>query len=102
MILPEDSIAGCSYKSGSLAAAMQMGKTIITAKGYMTSPELVDGLNILFTDFNDIISIKKKILSVMESVELRRQIGYKAQICAKNKTWSSTYEKYFEIIDQLK
>lgn len=97
-ILPQDNIYGCSFKSGSLAAGLRNGLPIITAKGKMTSDLLVNGKNIMFTDFESKDKVKESILFLLSNKDKASFIGRQAYEVSKNFTWNETYKKYIEIL----
>ncbi|WP_072530984.1 glycosyltransferase family 4 protein [Bacteroides ilei] len=97
-ILPQDSIYGCSFKSGSFSAALRNKLPIITAKGKMTSVMLENNRNILFTDFNYIKEIKTSILFLLKNKDVASVIGNNAYNIGKDFSWSETYKKYINIL----
>ena len=98
LVLPQDNRFGCSFKSGSLAAAMTEGLPVITAKGCLTSEELIDGENVVFTDFTNVECVKSAVLSLVKSPELRWKIGDGAKNCSKERTWQYTYQEYIKLM----
>lgn len=98
MMLPENNISGCSFKSGSLAAAMRVGLPIITAKGYLTDSILVNGRNIVFTDFVSIENIEKSISGLLADEKKRLEIGSAAKQLVGNRTWEYTYNEYMKVL----
>lgn len=98
MVLPEDNISGCSFKSGSLAAAMRAGLPIITAKGCLTDTSLVDMKNIVFTDFSSYGNIVSALSLLLGNKEERQRIGMNAQRLVATRTWKYTYQEYMKIL----
>ncbi len=97
LILPEESSQGVSFKSGSLAAALQRGLPVITSSGLMTDRQLLDGENIIFTDFASIDSIAKSIERLTNRA-LRNKVSRGAKIIASTISWRATYNRYIEMI----
>ncbi|MGM9705810.1 MAG: glycosyltransferase family 4 protein [Prevotella sp.] len=98
LILPENNISGCSFKSGSLAAAMRAGLPVVTAKGYLTDSSLVDKENIVFTDFSsdeNIISVLKSLLGNKDEC---LRIGANARQLVATRTWEYTYCEYMKVL----
>lgn len=98
MMLPENNISGCSFKSGSLAAAMRAGLPVITATGYLTDSSLVNGRNIVFTDFDSQESIEHAISDLLSDKRKRQEIGSAAKQLVGNRTWEYTYNEYMKIL----
>jgi len=98
MVLPENNISGCSFKSGSLAAAMQAGLPVITAKGGLTDSSLIDGENILFTDFSSSERIALSMSCLLCNKEVRERIGANAKKVQTDNTWNNTYNGYIELV----
>lgn len=97
-MLPENITYGCSFKSGSLATALQNGLPVITNKGIMTSPEMIDRENIYFTDFNNETILTNTLLTLVHDSNMRKTIGENARKLAKKKTWDNIYESYIEMM----
>lgn len=92
-ILPENNDAGCSFKSGSLAAGLRNNLPIITTKGELTSKELYNQDNILFCDFTNLNEIKERILYLVDCL-------HKKKILINNihyTDWNDTYNIYLDI-----
>lgn len=98
LILPENNIWGCSFKSGSLAAAMRAGLPIVTAKGCLTDTSLMDGDNIVFVDFSENENIVSVLRSLLNDKEERQRIGLHAQQLVDTRTWEYTYQEYMKIL----
>lgn len=97
LILPEQSFSGCSFKSGSLAAAMQNGIAVVTGKGELTSASLVDGENILFANFDDVDDIYRKVKSLCHDTSFRLGIGKGAAELLADRNWENTFEGYINL-----
>lgn len=97
-ILPQDNIYGCSFKSGSFAAGLRNRLPIISAQGKITSEQLKNEENIIFTDFNDSRKIKEAIRFLLDNPIIAKEIGDAAYRTAKEFTWHNTYLKYISII----
>ena len=98
MILPESSLSGVSFKSGSLAAAMEAGLPVITAKGYLTDDSMKDGENVVFVYFENISAVKRAIADLVDNQEKRKTIGEAANQLMKGRTWDYTYKEYMKIM----
>lgn len=94
LILPEAKLSGCSFKSGSLSAALRDGIAVLSSEGFLTSKELIDRLNIIFTDFESISDIENKLRLLISNSSLRKKIGRQAQITVKSHSWENTYKAY--------
>lgn len=90
-ILPEGK-SGCSFKSGSLAAAMRNKLLIITTKGKLTSKELDNNQNILFGDFTSPNNLKEKIMHLLKDIKDYKKNSYSYI------DWDKTYNAYINII----
>lgn len=64
---------GCSFKSGSLIAALRNRLPVITSRGKFTSALLKLDENICFADFNSAKSVKAAMLSLLKNEELRKR-----------------------------
>ncbi|MFI3305850.1 MAG: glycosyltransferase family 4 protein [Rikenellaceae bacterium] len=100
MILPEGSSEGVSFKSGSLAAALQCGLPVVSARGSMTDERLRDGENIIFTNFGSSAAVARSIRRLTDPT-LRRTIGAGAAVVGASLNWSSTYRLYIETIKRV-
>lgn len=98
LILPENNIWGCSFKSGSLVTAMRAGLPSITAKGCLTDTSLINGENVIFTDFSQKEKIISALRQLFESKEKRQRIGINAQQLVDTRTWKYTYQEYMKIL----
>lgn len=99
MILPENSLYGASFKSGSLAAAMEAGLPVITAKGYLTDELLKDGKNVVFTNFDNVLDVKASVSYLVDNQEKRKAIGEAAKLLMKDRTWEYTYKEYIKMMN---
>lgn len=97
-ILPENQKYGCSFKSGSLIAALRNKLPVITSKGKLTSLLLRDGKEILFTDFTSAGKVKEAIASMLDSPARREEIGLSGYRVVENFTWEATYNAYLKVI----
>ncbi len=97
LILPEDTPYGCSFKSGSLAAALSSGLPIITSKGIMTDDVMVDRESVCFVDFTQEQSIINA-LEYLRERENRVMVGENARRLMVNRSWEATYREYINII----
>lgn len=97
-VLPENNIYGCSFKSGSLAAALRSGLPVISAKGIMTSPLMINNENIIFTDFKDVMTLVDCFSVLIHDSNKRKTIGENAKKLLKKNTWENTYLSYMEIM----
>lgn len=98
IVLPEPRDSGCSFKSGSLVAAMREGKAVITNKGFMTDERLENGKNILFVDPDRPASYQAALTRLVDFPEERKTIGEHAKRLTENFTWQETYRKYMECL----
>lgn len=94
LVLPEAKLSGCSFKSGSLSAALRDGVTVLSSTGFLTSEELIDRQNIIFTDFESVSDIENKLRLLISNSSLRKKIGRQAQITVKSHSWENTYKAY--------
>lgn len=99
LILPASNQFGCSFKSGSLMAALQSGVPVITGKGIFTDNSLCDGSNIIFADFTNKYDIARCISNLLGDTVLRKKLSDNAISLVKNVSWQSTYLKYMKIIN---
>lgn len=98
LVLPETNIYGCSFKSGSLAAALRDGRCVVTAKGLLTSSELRNGENVVFTDFEAPAIIEHCLEDLIVNPNKRKDIGHAAACLAKSFTWKHTYMEYMNFL----
>ncbi len=97
-VLPESLVYGCSFKSGSLIAALRNRLPVITSRGKFTSALLKLDENICFADFNSAKSVKAAMLSLLKNEELRKKIGLGAYDLVKDIHWKATYNAYIKLI----
>lgn len=95
IILPEPS-SGCSFKSGSLMAALRAGKVVITSKGFMTDASLVNQFNIIFAD--SVKDYERELLGIMEDRNKSVRIGMQAKLLVQDVDWLGTYKQYLKIL----
>lgn len=95
IVLPEGEF-GCSFKSGSLMAALCEGKPVITNKGKMTDPSLVHRDNILFA--KNKIDFIQTISSLIQDKKLSEYISQGAKNISEKTTWTNTYEQYLRLL----
>lgn len=98
LILPENNIYGCSFKSGSLSAALRDGICVVTAKGLLTSPEMIHNKNIVFTDFSQSGPIEQCLKELISCPERRKAIGQNGTLLTEPFTWENTYKTYINLI----
>lgn len=98
MIMPEGQM-GCSFKSGSLAAALSFGLPVVTSQGIMTDKVLQDGKNIFFVRYSSVDDYNKVILSMANQESLRKGVSKNAKMLGYKMPWVSTYQKYMEIMN---
>lgn len=98
MIMPENAITGCSFKSGSLAAALSFGLPVITVKGIMTDEVLVDRESVLFVEPQSDTSYYNAIVYLLSEKKATDRISQRAKKIGHGFTWSQTCEKYLNII----
>ncbi len=94
MVMPENKETGCSFKSGSLAAALSFGLPVITSKGIMTDDILQDKENILFVDSQSIIAFHDAIASLLNNKALVDEIANNARAIGNKLTWENTHKEY--------
>ena len=94
IVLPEGK-SGCSFKSGSLMAALCEGKPVITNKGKMTDSSLVHRDNILFA--KNKIDFIHAISSLIQDKKLSEYISQGAKKISEKVTWTNTYEQYLRV-----
>lgn len=102
LILPEDNLYGCSFKSGSLSAALRDGICVVTSKGLLTSPQMINNKNIIFTDFCQPNHIKQCLKELILYPEKRKSIGENGSSLTQLFTWENTYKAYINLIDNNK
>ena len=100
LILPEAPESGCSFKSGSLMAALRCGLPVLTNKGRLTDESLVDGYNIVFADFTREEAIMPVLADLVKNPEKRHRIGINAQETVKHISWEATYAAYMRIMQK--
>lgn len=100
MVMPERQDAGCSFKSGSLAAALSFGLPVITSKGIMTDEILQDRWNILFVNPKSEGSYYEAIASIVNDNLLIEEISHNAKAVGNMFTWQATYQRYMNIINE--
>lgn len=100
MIMPQDNKSGCSFKSGSLAAALGFGLPVVTSRGIMTDDSLKDKENILFVDSSSADSYYDAILSLMRDKTLAKKVAQGSKTIGMKLTWEETYRKYMDIINK--
>ncbi len=93
-ILPENNDAGCSFKSGSLAAGLRNNLPIITTKGKLTSKELCNQDNILFCNFTTANEVKERILYLIDCLYKNKILNNKVHYT----DWNDTYNIYIDIL----
>lgn len=98
MVMPEDNKTGCSFKSGSLAAALSFGLPVITSKGIMTDEVLHDKENILFVDSSSAESYYNAIASLVNDESFTQKVSRGASVIGATFTWRNTYQRYMEIL----
>ena len=98
--MPERQDAGCSFKSGSLAAALSFGLPVITSKGIMTDEILQDRWNILFVNPKSEGSYYEAIASIVNDNLLIEEISHNAKAVGNMFTWQATYQRYMNIINE--
>lgn len=101
LILPEDNYYGCSFKSGSLAAALKNGLTVVTAKGILTDGSMKDNENIIFVDFLNPLQLEESLVRLIRFPHIRERIGNAARILVENYNWETTYISYLDLVNQL-
>ncbi len=100
VVIPEPYGSGCSFKSGSLMAALRAGKAVVTCKGFMTDGRLVDKENICFVDGWFSEGYKKCLDLLASDEDLRVRIGQNARRLVENVNWGQTYNRYIKIMQQ--
>lgn len=98
MVMPEGQM-GCSFKSGSLAAALSFGLPVVTSQGIMTDKVLQDGKNIFFVRYSSVDDYYKVLLSMANQENLRKGVSKNAKMLGDKMTWESTCLKYMKIMD---
>lgn len=100
MIMPENATTGCSFKSGSLAAALSFGLPVITVKGIMTDAVLNEKENILFVNSASTDDYYEAIKSLLIDNGLNVKLSMNALSLGSGFTWKATYQKYLEIYNK--
>ena len=100
LILPEPSHSGCSFKNGSLIAALKDGIPVLSSNGRMTSPKLKNMFNICFVNFENTSDIENKLRHLINNPSTRENIGNQAQLTVQNITWENTYNEYMRILSK--
>ncbi len=101
LILPESNLSGCSFKSGALSAAFRDGVAVLSSIGFLTSKKLVDGYNILNTNFDAVSDIENRLRQLIENPSLRIEIGKHAQFTVQSHTWENTYSAYMSLLSEI-
>lgn len=96
LILPEDRLSGCSFKSGTLLAALKNGVVVLTNKGQMTDDSLVDKFNIVFANFSDKKVFLKSLMWLINHPEERKKIGENAKQTVSHISWRGIYMSYMD------
>lgn len=100
LILPEDIDSGCSFKSGSLAAALEHGLPVVSNRGKLTSKRLVHKQNIVFTDFSELDQVSATLSELIMHKECRTYISNNAKQIAIQNSWENTYQQYINFIKE--
>ena len=101
LVLPEDTYYGCSFKSGSLAAALKNGLPVVTAKGILTDSSMKDNENIIFVDFLNPLQLEESLVRLIRFPYIRERIGNAARLLVEKYNWETTYISYLDLINQL-
>ena len=99
LILPEAPESGCSFKSGSLMAALRCGLPVVTNKGRLTDESLKDGYNIVFADFTREEAFMPVLADLVKNPEKRCRIGSNAQQTVKHISWEATCAAYTQMME---
>lgn len=97
IVLPEGK-SGCSFKSGSLMAALKAGKAVVTNKGFMTDDSLVDKENICFINSDSVEDYESCLTYLMEDKHRKAYIGENARCLTHDINWPGVYEMYMKIV----
>lgn len=99
LILPEAPESGCSFKSGSLMAALRCGLPVLTNRGRLTDESLKDGYNIVFADFTREEAFMPVLADLVKNPEKRCRIGSNAQQTVKHISWEATCAAYTQMME---
>lgn len=102
MVMPEEGVSGCSFKSGSLAAALSYGLPVITTRGVMTDATLRDRENIIFVNPRSADDYCRAIASLADDREFAARVSRGARAVGDRLTWEETYRKYMDILSSVK
>ena len=101
MVLPYQD--GVSTRRGSLMAALNHGRPIISTQAELINPILKDGENMLLFPAGDIEAFKQKVNMLAEDRELAEKMGQAALEASKAFSWpsiaQSTIAFYIRILD---
>lgn len=95
IVLPEPP-SGCSFKSGSLMAALRESKVVITSRGFMTDSALLNQFNIIFADSAE--DYERELSSIISDRDKLIRIGIQAKLLVKDVDWTGTYQQYLRIL----
>lgn len=98
MIMPENKDSGCSFKSGSLAAALSLGIPVVTNKGYLTENRLENKKNIVFVNPELEEELCNAITELIRNKRAKEFISQGAKAIGEQLTWERTYDDYMKIL----
>lgn len=99
LVLPATKKYGCSFKSGSLVAGMRHGLPIISTSGLSTSSLLIDGVNIVFANFEDVAQLADKLERLVKDRHERVRMGRNAEVASRNINWFQIFQEYVRDIN---
>lgn len=101
MVLPYQD--GVSTRRGSLMAALNHGRAIVSTMAELEDPNLKDGENMLLFPAGNILAFKEKVMLLAENTELAKSLGAAADETSKLFSWSGIAQRtlafYAEVLN---
>jgi glycosyltransferase involved in cell wall biosynthesis len=82
--------------------AMAMGKAVIATKNAGTVDFIVDGKNGFLMEPGDVITLREKVIFLLNNINEVQRIGYNARESAKSYHEKLVADKFFEMILRVK
>lgn len=79
---------GASYRRGSLMAALEYGAALVTTTPRVTTPQFVDGHNMLLVPPDDSAALTSALRRLYEAPELHDQLRAEAAVLANQFDWA--------------
>lgn len=99
MVLPYQD--GVSTRRGSLMAALNHGRAIVSTQAKQINPVLKDGENLLLFPAGDIRAFKEKVMLLAENRELAEKMGQAALETSKAFTWPSIAQSTLAFYEKI-